>query len=204
MNYYFLLATLFAIFQKIYDDFYDNNLYEKFFINKDTEPYFNEFFKNSNAILLTILSLYSIVFFLWFTLINLVTLSFNKKDYGPYEFSALLATSILLFFINWKDLCVNETLYQFLGFLLFSSTFAYIFEKVIGVYNIEFSYKKLISRLITLFVASSFLLLNYLFDFIKLNKGINMCLYYIIGYMLTSCTFQIILLYNLYPNQNKK
>ena len=58
--------------------------------------------------------------------------------------------------------------------------------------NIEFGYKKLAIRGVSVFVLSSVLLINYCFKL--LPDELTFCLWYIIGYCLTSCFFQIFLI----------
>lgn len=182
---YYILSFVIGALHKIYDDLYDNDLYEYFNINEN-KIYVNETLKILFVLGFSIISMEFIFFYFWYVILNIILRFLKKTDYGPYEFSGLVSSCILLPFLKWK----LEKKYQYnIIFIILAFFFTYIIEKC--SVNIEYSFKKLITRFILIIIVSLVLLINIKFLF---SKSLSIILLFIIGYCGTSCIFQYILL----------
>lgn len=187
-----VLTFLAGFFCKLYDDLNDNNLFE--YLLLDNKEYVNEFLKAAHYILLTYVSS-KYIYPLSFVLIpNLICFIKDKEAFKmPYEYSGIIAFFILLFYLfidnfdKLKNIFNHYSVFYILSYFLFT----YIFETLICK-NIEFGYKKLAVRQLAVFSVSSILLINYYFNLLpdELLFGV----WYIIGYCLTSCFFQVFLI----------
>lgn len=204
MNIFFIFSIILGIIHKLYDDLYDNNLYEYFNIKKENIKYLNEFLKSLFLIGFTILSIHFLYFYIFFITTNSFLCILKKNDFGPYEFSGLMAIILLIPpFLNWKDITKYRQDFIYVLFLFLG---CFIMEKVVNVINSEYSYTKLTVRLSSLLIFIVLLFLNYKFNIF--TDTIIIISLFIIGYLLTSCIFQCILLNmsksNKIPNKIKK
>lgn len=204
MNIFYIFSIVLGIIHKLYDDLYDNNLYEYFNIKKKNIKYINEFLKCIFSIGFTILSIHFLYFYIFFITTNIILYILKKDEYGPYEFSGLISLIILLpFFLNWKDITQYRQEIIYVSSLLLG---CFIMEKLVNVINSEYSYTKLTVRFSSLLIFIVLLFLNNKFN-IFTDTVIIISLFNI-GYLFTSCIFQCILLNmsksNKIPNKIKK
>ncbi len=174
INKYYPLAIFLGIICKIYDDLYDNNLYEYLNIQKQYIPYLNELLKCLFGIGFTVILINFSLVYLLFIVINTFSYFLKKDEYGPYELSGLISSIILIPFVNWTPK-YNYT--NFLFLMIGSVLALYIFDnKIINM--CEYSYTKLIVRAFAAFNASILLF------FINDNVLLNNVLFYINDYVL--------------------
>ena len=210
MNKYYVLSLILGILCKLYDDLYDNDLYEYFNISKENKSYLNEFLKSLFALGFSVLAIKYFLFYLFFLTINLVLLTLKKTDFGPYELSGMYASIILIPFVDWSYDIEENNLENHILFLIFgsigksqlflidilcvicASATLYITEKMIGLIDIEYSYKKFIIRSIEAFILILLLFISN--NFLFLSENIIICVLFTLGYLLTSSFFQYILL----------
>jgi hypothetical protein len=190
-----VLTFLAGFFCKLYDDLNDNNLFD--YLLLDNKEYINEFLKAAHYILLTYVSSNYIYPLLLFIIPNIVCFIKDKEAFKmPYEYSGMIAFFILFFYLiidNFEKLKIifnHYSVFYILSYFLVT----YIFETLICK-NIEFGYKKLAIRMGAVVSMSSVLLINYCFNL--LPDELLFGLWYIIGYCLTSCFFQVFLILKL-------
>jgi hypothetical protein len=190
MNKYYILSLVIGVLHKLYDDLYDNSLYDYFHIEQKDIAYLNEFLKCMFVLGYAVLSLNFVFFYVFFSAVNIILYLIKKSEYGPYEFSGFLSSFVLLPFLKWdstenyqKDILCIVTL--FVG--------CFLLEKICNRNkNTEYSYTKLVSR-VSAFVATLLILgANFFFNF--LSPSLVVIFLFNIGYLLTSCVFQYILL----------
>lgn len=189
MNSYYGLSLLLGIVHKVYDDIYDNNLYDRIGVPLERIPYVNEFLKCVFGLGYAVISLQYMLFYLFFTVVNVLLYFLKKSEYGAYESMGLLSSLILIPFLCWR----REDSIKDIGFLgvLFAGCVA--LEKMCNYHlNSEYSSRKLWSRSIALVVLVVLLFINIHFHF--LSESINIILLFNMGYLLTSCIFQYYLL----------
>lgn len=191
MHKYYLLALFNGIVHKLYDDLYDNNLYEYFNIKLEHKGYVNELLKCLFGISFTILSLKYPFFLIIFIILNVILYFLDKSAYGAYELSGLISSFIIIPFV---DFSFDNKIYDYLLIIIMMISY-YIIEKLFFI-NIEYSSKKLYIRTLISIVLTCILLLNNYYN--TFSNNIIICLLFALGYMITSCIFQIILL-----NKNK-
>jgi hypothetical protein len=198
------LSFLIGVIMKLQDDLNDNNLFEYFNILKEKD-YINHFLIGVFYICLTISAFKQPVLFLGNTIYFVANMFFDKKEFDhPHEFTCLilsiLLTLYLLFFENlignifdvlkkiYLILCDKDKyIYYIISFIMFIIIGNYIEYSLL---NTEYSYKKLILRFL-------FLTTNIILCVITKNILPNIIIYnllYLIGYYLTSCIFQVILI----------
>ena len=182
---YYILAFIHGCLLKIYDDLYDNNLYAFFNISKE-KSYINEFLKISIIMIGAIFYVNFYMFYVIFVLINITTFFIKPSDYGSFELSGLIVSILLFPFINWKNDSITHYSLIVISILLLGS---YFVEKICNCINIEYSYTKLLYR----FIGFIFCTLVLSSKYIK-NEGIIILLIDLIGFLLTSCIFQYILI----------
>ena len=188
-----VLAFFAGLFCKIYDDLNDNNLFDYLLLDTNKE-YINEFLKASHYILLIYISSTYIYPLLLFVLPNIILMIKDPKAFEmPYEYSGMITFFIFSFYLIINNFTQLQLLFNYHNIfyitLFLSST--YIFDILLCM-NVEFSYKKLAVRGLAVFASCSALLINYLFKLVP--NELAFCLWYIIGYCLTSCFFQIFLI----------
>jgi hypothetical protein len=184
---YHILSFFVGIIIKLYDDLYDNDLYDEFGVNKE---YTTEILKLSGIVGFTIIALKYSYVYLFFVFTCLTTYFINKYDYGVYEVAGLVASIIAIPFMKW-----GETSYLFFNI---ASIFGFVGSAYISdslsnsVKNAEYSDIKLLVRSISLISG----LLNYCwFPVIDIySPSLKITLTMGTGYMLTSCFFQYFLL----------
>jgi len=192
MNKYLLLALFLGSVQKIYDDLYDNNMYAYFGISETSKSYVNEFLKCVFGLGYATMALKDLFFYIWFSVIQTIVYFFKKSEFGAYEFSGLLSSVILLPFLNWSYGAENKKDIVALSvFTILTIAGCYIIEKLILI-DIEYSYSKLITRGILSLVIITSMAINSRYLFFP--PSIYVVLLFVIGYLLTSCVFQYILL----------
>ena len=189
MSKYYILSLFLGIIHKLYDDLFDNNLYEYFNIKKSKIKYVNELLKCLFILGYAVLSLRFLYFYIFFSLINAVLYFIKKDEYGPYEFSGILSSIILLPFLNWGE---NSEYKQNIIYISCLFIGCFILEKKCNIINCEYSYTKLFFRTVTLIIFILLLILNNKFNIF--SKTIIVICLFNIGYLLTSCIFQYILL----------
>ena len=188
-----ILTFLAGFFCKIYDDLNDNNLFNYLLLDKNKE-YINEFLKAVHYILLIYVSSEHIYPLLLFVIPNIILMVKDSKAYEmPYEYSGVIAFFIFSFYLivnNFSKLRLIFNCYV-IFYIAIYLVGTYIFD-ILLCKNVEFGYKKLAVRGLAVFFLGSMLLINYCFKL--LPDELIFCLWYIIGYCLTSCFFQIFLI----------
>lgn len=192
LNRYYCLSLLVGIVHKLYDDLYDNNLYSTLGISLENVDYLNEFLKCVFGLGYTVLSLQYLFFYVFFTIINVILYSIKKSDYGPYEFSGLLSSIILLPFLQWSPYTIEECAKDIVWLII---TFAAGFglEKICNRdKNAEYSSTKLQIRFSLLILLLCLLFVNQFYAFF--SESVKIIMLFNIGYLLTSCAFQYFLI----------
>jgi len=188
-----ILIFLAGAFCKIYDDINDNNLFNYLFLDKNKE-YINEFLKAAHYILLVYVGSHHIYGLLICGLFNIIFFINDPKAYEmPYEYSAVIAFSIFCFYLavnNFSKL-MRTFNYYIIFYIVIMLLGGYIFDTFLCK-NIEFGYNKLAIRAIAVFFMAFTLLINYCFNLVPYE--LMFWLWYIIGYCLISCFFQIFLI----------
>lgn len=172
----FLYAFLGGVSCKLYDDFNDNAM-----IGREIQ----EILKGTQWILLTLLSYNDFNFALINFTMNALNALNNWEEWKhPYESSLLLLTPIFL--LTSFSTRMHPTLYDIGYVLVFVFTMA---MEPLFIHE-EFSYRKLVIRLVALIVSYIGVWFEGIvsISFIKLG-------YYSIGYLLTSCFFQSYMLW---------
>ena len=186
-----VLICLAGVLCKVYDDFNDNDLFETEFLKKKKE-YINEFLKGMHYILLTYVSSFYIYPVVFITIMNTLLLVLDRDAFTPYETSGTycyVLFTIFLLFTKYSQLC---GIYKYIIMsLLVSVVGAYIMDNIFCK-HIEFGYKKLFIRAFIIIIITPVLILNNYFHFFP--DDLILCIWYIFGYMLTSCIFQIFLI----------
>ena len=174
---------------KLYDDIYDNNLYDSLGILKKNIPYINEFLKSLFIIGFSLISVKYPYFYIFFFTINLLGYIFLRKDYGYFETCGLFTSLILIPFINWNN---NENNSKNIYFILHISLFIYIFEILMKFKDIEVNNLKLIYRIVCLSILLILILLDSKINI--LTESMRIIVFFGIGYAITSSIFQKLLL----------
>ncbi len=186
---YYSLSLFAGIIAKIYDDLYDNDLYETFGIKN--KIFITEILKCLVSICIVILSLKNIYFFIWLALVNIVSYFMKPDEYGDYEIALLISMPILIPFLNYDILLknINNVCLILLVYII-----GYIFwEGKSGVIEDEYSLKKLIQRSTSTIFLIILLFFNFYTEYLSID--INYVIICIIGYLFTSSLFQAFLLY---------
>ena len=190
---YNILLLYSGILQKIYDDIYDNNLYKSFGISNKNKQYLNEFLKSSFGISFCIISINYPGFFVYYVLLNIIGYFIKKSEFGPYEITGLLSALTIIPFFIYKNIENYKT---------YKTDFIYIFCLMIGVIivdticnlnkNSEYSYTKFNLRLCGIFILTISIIINNYYNIF--TNSLVAFFMYLIGYSITSCIFQILLL----------
>jgi hypothetical protein len=189
-----ILVFFAGFFGKLYDDLNDNNLFTYLLLDKNKE-YINEFLKAAHYILLIYVSSTHIYPLLLFVIPNIFLMINDSKGYElPYEYSGMIAGIIFSFYLIINNFEKLQPLFNYyvIFFITIYLVGTYIFDTLLCK-NIEFGYKKLAVRGFAVILLSSVLLINYYFKL--LPDELIFCSWYIIGYCLTSCFFQIFLIW---------
>ena len=188
--YKFMLLSLFAgIVCKLYDDLNDNDLYTM--LNMSNKSYINKTLKALHYISFSILSLNYALFYLLFMLVLCINAYFDKDAFSnPYECSGLMSGFLLVFFVNYSQLNVNYYDILFCIILLIGA----IIVDFAPTVKVEYSINKLYQRAFGVLFFIVVLLFNYQRNL--LSESIILSIVYILGYLVTSCIFQYILLSN--------
>lgn len=188
--YKFMLLSLFAgIVCKLYDDLNDNDLYTM--LNMSNKSYINETLKALHYIFFSILSLNYALFYLLFMLVLCINAYFDKDAFSnPYECSGLMSGFLLVFFVNYSQLNFNYYDIFFCIILLIGA----IIVDFAPIVKVEYSANKLYQRAFGVLFFIVVLLFNYQRNL--LSESIILSIIYILGYLVTSCIFQYILLSN--------
>lgn len=203
MNPYFFLSFFLGFICKLYDDLYDNNMYDYYNIEKKNIPYVEAFLKTLFVIGFVLLSLYSIDFFSVFYFSNIIGYLFKPSDYEATEFTFFFASILLMPFLNWKYYWNNKmNIFNVIMVIILSGMVYYVIDYLTGCTYQEFSNKKLIVRGLFSFFIIAFLSLNYLFPF--LNQNLIIIILFGLAYLITSCYFQYTLLSNEKKTDKKK
>ena len=181
---YYILALILGCLLKIYDDLYDNNLYAFFNISKE-KLYINEFLKISIIMAGTILFVKFYMIYVLFVIFNTTAYLIKRSEYGPFELSGLFACFLLLPFIHLK----KDNFIENICYTIITILGTIFLEKICNFINIEYSYSKLISRLL----GSIYILIVLMTNILK-NQGTILCLIVSLSYLVTSCIFQYILI----------
>ena len=186
---YILFSLLHGMFIKIYYDLNDNNIYK--YLGIKNKNYINEYLKGLFYIFLALISTKYPLYTLFYGILFILGFVFDRNAYkNPYEYSGTLIVITLIFLLNYESIN-NKILYSFVGFTLFIILGSIIFEYYL-VKNVEFSNVKLLIRSISSFSLISFLLFNNYFNLVPTD--IIIIIYSLLGYLITSCFFQIFLL----------
>jgi hypothetical protein len=201
----FLLLLLFlcGTFVKIYDDLNDNNLFEYLYLSKEKE-YINNFFIGFNYIVFTLIAINLPIVFLTICTVILPHLIMDRTAFdNPYEMNVILLFFLLalylLFFENvfikiynhFYSIINCEHGYFFM--IYFITWYLMYFFDITQFKNVEFGYKKLLIRLFVCILSFIAIIINYFNNYVP-NEWLYFFIYGI-GYLFTSCIFQIILLY---------
>jgi|SaaInlStandDraft_5_1057022.scaffolds.fasta_scaffold30026_3 hypothetical protein len=184
---YHILSFFVGIIIKLYDDLYDNDLYDEFGVNKE---YTTEILKLSGIVGFTIIALKYSYVYLFFVFTCLPAYFINKYDYGVYEVSGLVSSIIAIPFMKWGE---SKYIFSNIVSIFVVIVFAYIIEVISNsVKNTEYSDIKLLVR--SNFVLGC--LSNYcFFPIIDIySPSLKITLTFWTGYMATSCFFQYFLL----------
>lgn len=187
---YYTLSLFTGIIMKIYDDLYDNDLYETFGIKN--KIFVNELLKCLSTICLVIISLKNTFFFISFYVTNIIVYLMKKDEFKEYETAGMISCLMLIPFLNYENLFrnMNDLYFLILFFIL-----EIIVEGKSGIIEDEYNFKKLIQRLISSITLIIFLFFNFYKDYSYLSSDVNYSLIYVIGYSFTSSVFQAFLLY---------
>ena len=192
-----VLTFIAGVLCKLYDDLNDNNLFYGTIYEKHKD-YINEFLKGSHCVLLTYVSSIHIFPMVILGFANILQLIKEPDSYSPpYEWSF---TMVLILF------CIFLSIYNF-------SIFNYRILIIIAVFvlgqyvsdlsaciNMEYGYRKLVIRGGAVILSSVLILSNYYLNFCPHTQ--LFWIWYIIGYCLTSCIFQYLLIHKYLPIQN--
>jgi len=190
---YYILAFIIGIICKLYDDLNDADLYSYFNLQEYKE-YLNEFFKSLFGLSIIVLSINFNLFYIWFVLSNIIVWFIARDDYKAYETMGIVSCIVLIPFLNWNNiqqilltiqLPIQQILLLFTILLLISISEYYLKDN-------EYSYKKLILRFCTLILLILSLFINN--NYQNLLNDILLIYFMSIGYLLTSCCFQYILI----------
>ena len=97
---YYIAAFLGGIVAKMYDDIFDNKKLEKY-----KSEFILELLKGLHYIFFTIISLKAPFFFIIMTIVGMLSYISCKNEWNnSYEKSLLITFSILLLFIDYKDI----------------------------------------------------------------------------------------------------
>jgi hypothetical protein len=182
---------------KLYDDLNDNLVFESYSLFRDHKLYINEFLKSMHGIVFAFVSAYTMYPFLLFTFLNSVSFVFVREAFqNPYEFSGLLVcilwSAVLLWFHSASIVVTLGAIPFFLAYILSIVVSYYIFD-VYLVGDEEFGHKKLIVRSFCAIVSCLMLLCNRYIVIVPYQ--VLFFMWYAIGYFLTSCCFQIWLIW---------
>jgi hypothetical protein len=194
---------LFGVIMKLYDDLNDNNLFEYFNILKEKD-YINHFLIGVFYICGTIHAFKESVLFLGNTLFFVINMFYDKKAFDqPHEFTCLIFSILLTLYLLFFENLIGNTFDEFKKmYLILCDKDKYIYLIVYciiiniiyyceySLLNNEYSYKKLIVRF---FILTTFIILFVITKSILPNIFIFLFLCNI-GYYITSCIFQIILI----------
>jgi hypothetical protein len=187
-----ILTFLAGVLCKVYDDLNDNELFITDFMKKNRD-FINEFLKGMHYILITYISSTYIYPILLFLIPNTFLFFLNPEAYKmPYEFSGTLALTLLGIYLiidNLNELKESFFMTLIVGIIYILGTY---FFDILLFKNIEFGFKKLVVRAFTTIFIILVLLTNYYLKMIP--DEILYFLWYIIGYAVTSCAFQIFLI----------
>jgi hypothetical protein len=198
-----ILIFLAGVFSKIYDDINDNDIFEKISFLKNNKKCINEFLKGIHYILLTFVSSKYIYPLIIILISNIICFLFDKKAFNmPYEFSGIILFTLLCIYLLVNNLSVLYNFYNIkIGvIIIFYLCLTYLFDIYIFK-NIEFDYKKLIVRFFSSLIFFMVFVLNTYIKFCP--EEMLFGLWYIIGYCITSCMFQIFLIYTSKLTSNK-
>ena len=198
-----ILTFLAGFFCKIYDDLNDNNLFNDFHVDENKE-YINEFLKAAHCILLIYVSSTYIYPILLVIVPNFILMIKDSDAFKmPYEYSGIISLYIFSFYLminNFEQLQVIAN-YYIISYIVIYLVGTYIFD-ILLCKNVEFGYKKLVVRGFSVIFISLLLVINYCFKLMP--DELTFCLWYIIGYCLTSCFFQIFLILKSNKQDNKQ
>lgn len=189
-----VLTFIAGVLCKIYDDLNDNDLFTGtvFFKNKD---YINEFLKGMHALLLGYISYDYIYPMMLFTVLNVLLFVSDSTAFElPYEFSGLIASVLFTIFLVINNLSELKSIlnYNIIFMVIAYMGLTHLFDTILFK-NVEFGYKKLAVRGFSSVFMISLLTMNYKFK--MLPDELMYCLWYPIGYCVTSCFFQILLIH---------
>jgi hypothetical protein len=203
------LSFLIGLIMKLQDDLNDNNLFEYFNILKEKD-YINHFLIGVFYICWIIFAFKEPVYFSGVTLFFIfvffiVDVFYNKKEFKafdkPFESTCLIISIILLLYLLFFENLMGNTFDALKkNYLILCDKDKYIYYILLAIINIiniiyeyyllniEYSYKKLIVRFL-------FLTATILFVITKdIIPNIFYGMVFTIGYYITSCIFQIILI----------
>ena len=115
----------------------------------------------------------------------------------PYEYSGLLAISIFGIFLCIYNCAMFNC--QFIILIIVILLGLYVMDGV-ACRNIEYGYRKLAIRGFSGMFCMVLLISNYYLNLFPANQ--LFCLWYIVGYLVTSCIFQFLLIHKYLPIQN--
>ena len=188
-----ILVFFAGFLSKIYDDLNDNNLFIYLLLDKNKE-YINEFLKALHYILLTYVSSTHIYPVLFVVVPCIILIIKDSKGFEmPYEYSGFIAFLIFSFYLIINNFSKLQLIcnYYIIFYIAAYLVFTYIFD-VLLCKNVEFGYNKLAVRGVAVVCMSLIPLINYYFKLMP--DEFIFGLWYIIGYCLTSCFFQIFLI----------
>jgi hypothetical protein len=193
MNEISVLTFLAGVFCKIYDDLNDNNLFHSFHLEKNKE-YINEFLKTIHTILITYVSSFHIYILLLCLLINAFFFIIDSKAYeSPYEYSSIIAFSLFTLYLIIDKFTKMKILFKHFIFLATICLFGGYICDILLFNKVEFGYKKLVARALYTIIIILILVINYCFTLFP--DELLIFSWYVIGYCVTSCMFQVYLIH---------
>ena len=191
-----VLTFLAGMFCKIYDDMNDNDLFEKQEVLKINKSYINEFLKGIHYILITYVSAKYIYLLFFGLILSTGGLIFDKDAWRtPFELSACIAFSLWGIYMVFENF---SSLHNLLNKKLIIITITYLlgvgFVDNFFLKDVEYGYKKLVFRIINVLIIIALFFYNNYRAFCP--DEILYALWYLVGYFLTSCCFQIYLIIN--------
>ena len=198
----YIFAFIFGVVIKIYDDLNDNNLFKHYDFLRINKKFINNLLQSLIVGFLTVLSFHDFIFCFDFTIMNILFSSIDNEAFSnPYELSGIILITLLcifLFIMNNHSFTLTM-LKEFI--IIFVISITLIFIDIFILKNVEYGVIKLTLRFITLINLTSLMIFLCLLNIRKVNIISKNLILFGIGYLFTSCLFQVLLIYK---NQNKK
>ena len=193
-----VLTCIAGVFCKVYDDLNDNKLFELEIMKnyRMYKDYINEFLKGMHYILLTYISSVYVYPVLLFLIPNIILQYYNKEAFElPYEYSGMCCFYLLGIYLLLNNYSSLNYKFFIVLVLFFVGTY---FTDILLFKHVEFGYKKIVMRFFAVLLMLLVLFKNILPD------EVGFCFWYVIGYCMTSCIFQMYLIINSRSKEKEK